>query len=310
MFQFLKKEKSAPALLESLSLFGKLPGIADYTRVNAHLEHAVMINAEIERMIAGLHEQCSASIHSLDMQCVFEQEGRWLVTQVCHSTDKSGRAYPFTGVGFVSHPLMKECQPAVPAILSPFYEYVSALKEGITSKADLEMALKKADQLRFAHTKASLLEDEISLLKQMSQSAWLSEAFPGQSKQAIADQILSIGRSIHAYKKGEFEQLTFALSPANTLVSMTLWLQWIESLLQPKRWPLHYCMVSTATYAQLHVWLKPLNHYQFLEWVNPVVLPVNRACASPDFVAILSKDELSLCEAMYRWQQEVVRAIA
>lgn len=309
MFQFLKKEKPAPILLESLSLFGKLPGIADYTKVNAHLEHAVMVNAEIERMMAGLHEQGNSAIHSLEMQCVFEQEGRWLVTHVCHSQDKSGREYPFTGVGFVSHPLIKECQPAVPAILSPFSDYLRTLKAKVSSKSDLETGLKNADQLRFPHTKASLLEDEIALLKQMSQSEWLAETYPGQSKQMIADQILSVGKSIHAFKRGECEQLTFALSPQNLLISMTLWLQWIEGLLQPKRWPLHYCMIGTTTHAQLHVWLKPLSQYQFLEWVKPVVLPVNRATGSPELVAILSKDDLNLCEAMYRWQQEVSRAL-
>lgn len=312
MFNWLKPKKSAPVLMHSIAMFGKLPGIADYTKVNTHLEHAIQVNASVERLVSSLHEQESDRVESLDIQCVFEQEGRWLVIQLLHSQDKSGRSYPFTAVGYIDHPLMKACLPAMPLVLEPFKAYMRTVQAHVTSKQALEQAIADAEQLRFSHSKATLLEDEIVLLRTMQQCDWIEHAYPSTSLQSIADGLLESGKKIQSVKQGERVYCAFPLDPSHQLISVTLWLQWIEGLLQPKRWTLQYVQVSTRHGAFLHVWLLPLGEkitaLDMEAWVQAPNMAVPHGHASAGFIAVLSQTGLSICEALYRWQQEVQRA--
>lgn len=297
-------------LMRELSAFGKLPGISDYTKVNAHFEHAVAINAEIDKLVDHLHASKEDKINSLNIQCVFEKEGRYQVVQLCASQDKIGRSYPFTIVGFMEHDLIKACQPAMPLIVSPLLQYVCDLKNDINiiSKTELEAALKKVDDLRFKHTKASLLEWEIDALKSISQIQWLKDTFQNFSRENIASYVMSVGMHVLGYRSGKFPVLKILLSVSNPMVSAVFWLQWIESLLQPKRWPLYYCIVSTEKSAYLNVWMKMPEQYDFCEWTKAPDISV-KAMSTGSMTALLSQD-ISLCDALYLWQQEVLHGIS
>ena len=230
MFQFLKKQKTSPRLLSSFSIFGKLPGMADFIKINAHSEQAVEINEAVAHLWSELHEKSISLDREFSLQCVFEEKDHHVLIQMIHSRDKIGRCYPLTTFCHLKSEFMTLWQPAAPLITEPVVSFMKSLQEQdhLNSRSSLETACESSKHILFEQTKASLLESEVKLLKSCDQGTFIQSAYPDEKLEMIASSILNNASDILAFKEDEHKPLSFRLSKDHVLTSAVFWLQWIR----------------------------------------------------------------------------------
>ncbi len=309
MFQFLKKQKTSPKLISSFSLFGKLPGMADFTKINAHDARVAEINIAVEDMMSDIHEKSIILDEAFNIQCVFEEADNHLLIQTIHSSDKSGRCYPLTAVSRLEHDRVRTCQPAAPLIIQPVVAFLKGLQEQhhLNSRSALESACESSKQMIFEQTKATLLESEVKLLKSVDQSTFLCSAFSGLFTDKIATHIMNNAEDILSFGQDKCKPITFHLSKDHIMASAVFWLQWIETLLQPKRWPLHYCIVNTHHAAHMHVWFEKPEKIRLSEWIFMDETSSTSKKQYDSLNTLLHNKDVTLCDALYLWKQEVLK---